>query len=127
MTRPNRARPYLRSGCVLACRSTALTVLVGTAIALLGATPDAVAQPAFQPGKAIRLLVGFPPGGSTDLLARNLGNRLGEQLGVQVIVDNRAGAAGNVADSQHQSVSGRSSSGAGRALALSARSLRREA
>ncbi len=97
MTRPNRARPYLRSGCVLACRSTALTVLVGTAIALIGATPDAVAQPAFQPGKAIRLLVGFPPGGSTDLLARNLGNRLGEQLGVQVIVDNRAGAAGNVA------------------------------
>ena len=67
-------------------------------LALAACTPAvALAQPAFQPGKAIRLLVGFPPGGSTDLLARNLANKLAEQLGVQVIVDNRAGAAGNVA------------------------------
>jgi tripartite-type tricarboxylate transporter receptor subunit TctC len=69
---------------------------VAAAMLLLAASA-AQAQPFPQPGKAIRLLVGFPPGGSTDLLARTVGSRLGEQLGVQVVVDNRAGAAGNVA------------------------------
>ena len=83
-----RARPDLRPVTALPVIAAAL-LLVGIA--------GAHAQPFPQPGKAIRLLVGFPPGGSTDLLARSVGNKLGEQLGVQVVVDNRAGAAGNVA------------------------------
>jgi tripartite-type tricarboxylate transporter receptor subunit TctC len=70
---------------------------VGAAACLSLATSSAAAQPFPAAGKSIRLLVGFPPGGSTDLLARNLGNKLGEQMGMQVIIDNRAGAAGNVA------------------------------
>jgi len=73
-------------------------IATGTLAATLsiGAYPVlAKAWPA--PGKPIRMLVGFPPGGSTDLLARNLGNKLAEQMGTQVIIDNRAGAAGNVA------------------------------
>jgi len=46
------------------------------------------------PAKAIRLIVPYPPGGGTDIFARMLGVRLGESLGQQVIIDNRAGAAG---------------------------------
>ena len=54
------------------------------------------AQPAY-PGKPIRLLVGFAPGGGTDLLARAMAQPLGELLGQQVTIDNRAGAGGIIA------------------------------
>jgi tripartite-type tricarboxylate transporter receptor subunit TctC len=46
------------------------------------------------PAKSIRLVVPYPPGGSTDLLARTIGQKVGEALGQQIIVDNRAGAGG---------------------------------
>ncbi len=49
------------------------------------------------PNKPIRLIVGFPPGGSNDIVARNLAPRLGELLGVQVVVENRAGANATIA------------------------------
>jgi shikimate kinase len=66
----------------------ALVVALG--LALWAGTPAvALAQPVFQPGKSIRLLVGFPPGGSTDLLARNLANKLADQLGVPFMELNR--------------------------------------
>ncbi len=55
--------------------------------ALLGA-----AHAQEYPVKPIRLVVGFPPGGSNDIVARQLAPRLGELLGTQVIVDNRPGA-----------------------------------
>ena len=45
----------------------------------------------------VRLLVGFPPGGGTDAIARILGERLKDQLGVPVVVENRAGAGGQIA------------------------------
>lgn len=48
------------------------------------------------PTKPIRLIVAFPPGGSTDIIARLVGQRLGEKLGQQVIVDNRGGAGGTL-------------------------------
>jgi tripartite-type tricarboxylate transporter receptor subunit TctC len=44
------------------------------------------------PAKPVRLVVGFPPGGSNDIVARHLSPKLGELLGAQVIVENRAGA-----------------------------------
>jgi tripartite-type tricarboxylate transporter receptor subunit TctC len=67
-----------------------LTVLL--ALCLAGAV---VAQERF-PEKPVRFIVPFPPGGGTDALARILGAKLGEQWGQQVIIDNRAGAQGNI-------------------------------
>ncbi len=55
------------------------------------------AQPAAAyPNKPIRVVVTFPPGGSTDAVIRMLVPRLNEKLGQQVVVDNRPGAGGNV-------------------------------
>jgi len=48
------------------------------------------------PARTIRLILPFPPGGPSDLLGRPLAQRLGEQMGVQVVVDNRPGAGGNI-------------------------------
>lgn len=48
------------------------------------------------PSKAIRLIVPFPPGGGTDILARAIGQKLTESMGQNVIVDNRPGAGGNL-------------------------------
>ena len=64
-------------------------------IALLAAT-QAFAQPAF-PSRPLAMVVGFAPGGGTDTVARILAKTVGEQLGQQVIVENKAGAGGNIA------------------------------
>jgi len=49
------------------------------------------------PNKPIRLLVAFPPGGPSDVLARIVGQQLNGELGQSIVVDNRPGAGGNVA------------------------------
>ena len=69
------------------------TVVWSSAIAILagGFHGGAIAQ-ANYPNKPIRLLVGFAPGGGTDTIARIVAQRLGDVLGQQVVIDNRAGA-----------------------------------
>ena len=48
------------------------------------------------PQKPIRFLVGFPPGGTSDILARTIGQKLAESFGQQVVIENRPGAGGNI-------------------------------
>jgi tripartite-type tricarboxylate transporter receptor subunit TctC len=69
-------------------------VLAGL-FALFGAL--AAAQAADYPTRPITLVVGFPPGGASDIMARILTGKLGSLLGQPFIVDNRPGAGGNVA------------------------------
>ena len=61
-----------------------------TAGALIALAGVAAAQPTY-PNKALRLIVPFPPGGSTNIVARIIGQKLNESLGQAVIVDNRGG------------------------------------
>ncbi|MBI2295071.1 MAG: tripartite tricarboxylate transporter substrate binding protein [Betaproteobacteria bacterium] len=76
-------------------RSTVLALLSGAVLAL--AAPLEAWSAETYPTKPIRLLVGFPPGGANDLVARAVAAKLGPRLGQQVIVENRAGAGGNIA------------------------------
>ena len=73
-----------------------MTALIAGAALCVTAGMPLVALAQTYPTKPIRLIVAFPAGGSTDIIARLVGQRLGEKLGQQVIVDNRGGAGGTI-------------------------------
>jgi tripartite-type tricarboxylate transporter receptor subunit TctC len=58
--------------------------------------PSWVSAQSWPLGKTITLLVGYPPGGSTDMVARTIGEALGKRLGATVIIENAAGAGGTI-------------------------------
>ena len=70
-------------------------ILVGCALAFISTAGSSWAQS--YPTKPIRLIVGYAPGGSVDTTARIFAPKLSAELGQQVIVENRAGAASNIA------------------------------
>jgi tripartite-type tricarboxylate transporter receptor subunit TctC len=65
------------------------------ALSLLLVAPGAAAQSDY-PNRPIRIIVAFPPGASTDIVARLVAGQLGEALGQNVVVENRPGAGGNI-------------------------------
>lgn len=72
--------------------------LLSTAVVFIVAASTALAQTgdATWPDRPLKLIVPFPAGSSTDIIGRILGQRLSTRLGQQVIIDNRAGASGNI-------------------------------
>lgn len=75
-----------------ACRAAVASVV---AIMAFGVAPAALAQA--WPSKPVKILVGFAPGGAMDIVARTLGERMAASLGQPVVVENKPGAASNIA------------------------------
>lgn len=75
-------------------RLTRRQALLTTAAAI--AAPAAFAQATAWPSKPIRIVVPYPPGGSSDIIARSISNLLAESLKQSVVVENKAGANGNL-------------------------------
>ncbi len=75
--------------------SPVVLVVALSGVYISGAVTSAAA--ADYPTKPVRLVVGFAPGGGTDTTARAMAGKLSELLGQQIIIDNRPGAAGNIA------------------------------
>ena len=76
--------------------ATMAVTIAGAAVSAASESSSRASEPGY-PSKPIRMLVGFSPGGATDVVARIIGNKLSETWNQQVVIDNRAGAGGLVA------------------------------
>lgn len=76
-----------------------IRIMAVTVAAVLASVAQGAAAQAARnyPDKPIRLIVPYPPGGTADLLARVVGQKLAENFGKSVVIDNRGGAGGNIA------------------------------
>jgi tripartite-type tricarboxylate transporter receptor subunit TctC len=66
------------------------------AIVILGLVVALGANAQAYPSKPVRFVSPYPPGGANDILARIIGQKLGENLGQQIVIENRGGATGNI-------------------------------
>jgi tripartite-type tricarboxylate transporter receptor subunit TctC len=73
--------------------SVATCLLLGSPLTL---APFAGAHAEMYPDQPIRLIIPYPPGGATDVIGRIVGKNLGDQIGGQVVIENRGGAGGNI-------------------------------
>src|ERR1700716_2900408 len=73
------------------------TAICLTAIGLSAIASIGSAQAADYPSRPVRWVVGYPPGGATDIIARLIGQRLSEKLGQQFVIENKPGAGNNIA------------------------------
>jgi tripartite-type tricarboxylate transporter receptor subunit TctC len=87
-------------GCAVAHRplsAVRYAVLTHPTLLLLAALIPAHASSATYPSRPIRIIVPFPPGGASDVMARIIGQKLTQRWGQQTIIDNRPGAGGSIA------------------------------
>jgi len=77
--------------------NTLATGIRAIAVAALAALPLLAAAQSDYPNRPVKVLVPYAPGGATDIIARHVAARLNDVLGQSVVVENRAGASGNVA------------------------------
>jgi len=77
-------------------QASSLTLPLARVLLLAGAAPTVHAQAPY-PAKPIRFLVGFPPGGTNDIVARAIAPRFSEFLGQSVVIENRGGANASIA------------------------------
>lgn len=74
-----------------------VAIYVAAACAVCHAQDASTGSGRAWPNKPIRMLVGFPPGGPTDVVARLVSDKVSAQIGQRMVIDNRPGAAGNIA------------------------------
>jgi tripartite-type tricarboxylate transporter receptor subunit TctC len=94
-TPPTTCGRERKDRCVAACRLTRRSWLAGLAASTLGPSL-AWGEPAYPAGRTIKVVVGYPPGGSSDIVGRLVADRLGAMWGVPLVVENVAGANGNI-------------------------------
>ncbi len=85
-------------------RLTGLAAATVLCAAGLASIPASAAAQGWPGGKPIRLVIGFPPGGSVDILARVLAEDLGKRLDARIVVENKPGAIGTIALNQARAV-----------------------
>ena len=79
---------------MIACARASLFGMICLASTAFGITPSSAAD---YPNRPVRWIIGFPPGGPVDTVARIMSQALSERLGQQFVVENRAGSGGNIA------------------------------